>query len=682
MKSEGPQVPQQEVKSRIDKLTEELNRHNYLYYVLDRPEIPDEAYDAMFQELLRLERVFPELRRPDSPTWRVGAPPAKEFRKVPHRIPMLSLDNIFKKEELQEFDTRIRKFLNTLDAIEYCIEPKVDGIAVELVYENGLFVQGSTRGDGYTGEDITANLKTIPEIPLRLWMGDGEKAIPSLIEVRGEVYMTKQEFLKLNEEREANLEPVFANPRNAAAGSLRQLDPKVTSRRKLHFFAHGTGYIEGLRVKRYSDLIERLEGFGFHSIPHRQSCRGVQEAWPILERLESIRIHVPFGMDGAVIKVEDLELVSRLGEKTRAPRWAIAFKFAPITGKTQIRDIRVFVGRTGVLTPVAILNPINVGGVVVSRASLHTYDEVVKKDVRIGDHVLVTRAGDVIPEIYAVLKEERTGQETEFSMPERCVACGGDVIKEGAYYRCVRGLACKAQLSQTLYHFCSKGGLNIQGLGKKWLEKLLENGVIQDVADIFLLKQKKEELLKLEGMGEKLAQNLLQAIERSKRVPLEKFLYALGIRHVGEYTAKQLARHFGSLQDLERANKEDFLEVPGIGPEIADSLTAFFQEEGNRRVIEKLLSLGLHILNPAQGEGLEKPLRGKVFLFTGELERFSRDEAKRLVEARGGRTVSTPSARVDFVVTGKNPGSKIQKAQSMGLTIVDESMFCKIVGVE
>jgi DNA ligase (NAD+) len=503
-----------------------------------------------------------------------------------------------------------------------------------------------------------------------------------LIEVKGEVYMTKQEFLKLNEEREANLKPVFANPRNAAAGSIRQLDPRTTARRKLHFFAHGASSTEGLRAQRYSELIGRLEGFGFLSIPHRQCCKGIQEAWPILERLESLRAHVSFGMDGAVIKVEDLKLASRLGEKTRASRWAIAFKFAPITGKTQIKDIQMFVGRTGVLTPVAILDPVHISGVMVGRASLHTYDELIKKDVRIGDHVLVTRAGDVIPEVYAVLKEERTGHEREFLMPKRCVACNGDVVKEGAYYRCIRGLSCKAQLSQTLYHFCSKGGLNIQGLGKKWLKKLLERGIIQDVADIFLLEQKRKESLKLEGMGEKLLNNLLASIERSKGVPLGKFLYALGIRHVGEYTAKQLAWHFGSLQAVEGTTREGLLEVPGIGPEIAESVAAFFQEEGNRRVIEKLLNLGITILNPPQGEGTEKSLRGKVFLFTGELERFSREEAKRLVETQGGRTVSAPSARVDFVVAGKNPGSKIQKAQGTGLTIVNESMFCKIVGVK
>jgi DNA ligase (NAD+) len=668
-----------EAKGRIDALTQELNRHNYLYYALDRPEIPDEAYDSMLRELQGLEEAFPELKRPDSPTSRVGIPPTKAFKKVAHRAPMLSLDNVFTKAEFEEFDARIQRFLNARSPIEYCTEPKVDGIAVELVYENGLFVQGSTRGDGYTGEDVTANLKTIQQIPLRLLAPANSQGLPSLLEVRGEVYMTKREFLRLNEEREANLKPVFANPRNAAAGSLRQLDPKITARRRLRFFAHGVGMMEGESFRLHSEMMEAFERYGIPTAPKRKTCKGLQEAFSALETLESFRVQAPFGMDGAVVKVNDLELVRRLGDKTRSPRWAVAYKFSAIAGKTKVLDIRVFVGRTGVLTPVAILAPVNVGGVTVSRASLHTYDELAKKDVRIGDAVLVTRAGDVIPEVYAVLKEERTGKEAAFRMPERCVACGGNIIKEGAYYRCVRGLACNAQLKQTLRHFCSKGAFNVLGLGKKWLEKLLDNGVIHDVADVFLLHEKKEDLLALEGMGQRLLQNLLASIERSKRIQLARFLYALGIRHVGEYVAKQLAEHLRSLEAIERASKGELQEIPGVGPEIAESVSSFFQEPGNMRVIEKLRSLGVVVLNPTEQRCGSSPLRGKTFLFTGELERFSREEAKRLVEALGARAVSTPSAKVDYVIAGRNPGSKEQKSRELGLTIVDEPTFYKII---
>lgn len=670
-----------EAKARIDILTKELNRHSYLYYVLDQPELPDETYDAMFRELRDIEEAFPELKRGDSPTWRIGAPPSTAFQKVVHSIPMLSLDNVFSKVELDEFDARIRRFLNASPPIEYCTEPKVDGVAVELVYENGVLVHGSTRGDGYTGEDVTANIKTIRQIPLQLSTSENVKGTPSLLEVRGEVYMTKKAFLRLNEEREENLESVFANPRNAAAGSLRQLDPKITARRRLCFFAHGVGRMQGESFREYSEMMNALERYGFPTLPRRRVCKGLQEVWAQLEALESFRPQAPFGTDGAVIKVNDLELVRRLGDKTRSPRWAVAYKFSAIVGKTRVLDIQVCVGRTGVLTPVAILKPVNVGGVMVSRTSLHTYDELLKKDVRVGDTILVTRAGDVIPEVYAVLKEERTGEETPFSMPERCVACGGTIIKDGAYYRCVQGLACKAQLEQALYHFCTKGGFNILGLGKKWLVRLLEKGAIQDVADIFLLHEKRKDLLALEGMGQKLLQNLLKSIERSKRIPLERFLFSLGIRHVGSYVAKKLSEHLGSLEAIERTSQEELQNCPGVGPEIAESVASFFREPGNLRVIEKLRSLGVSIANPSEQERGDNSLRGKTFLFTGELERFSREEAKRLVETLGARTVSTPSTKVDYVVVGKNPGTKEQKSRELGLTIVDERTFCNIVGM-
>ena len=673
-------------KKQIDELVEKITMHNYLYNVLNQPKITDEVYDQLFRKLQRLEERFPGLRRPDSPTWRIGAPPALVFKKVAHSIPMLSLDNAFNAKELREFDERVKRLISTKKSIAYNVEPKIDGIAVELVYKNGLFALGSTRGDGFTGEDVTQNLKTIRNLPLRLKnlttdnRMNSTLKIPKLLEVRGEVYIAKDEFIKLNEKRISNMESIFANTRNAAAGSLRQLDPSITAKRKLFFIAHGVGLVDGIIYQTYSEILNILETIGVPVIPHRQLCKNIQDVLLACKELEKTRKSFAFQIDGAAIKVDHVSLQRTLGEKTRSPRWAIALKFTPNICKTKIIDIKVFVGRTGILTPVSILAPVRLEGVVISRASLHTYDEIQKKGIRVGDTVLIQRAGDVIPEVLEVLTEERTGKEKLFQMPTLCPSCQGHVIKDGAYYRCVQGLKCQAQREESLFHFCSKGAFNMIGIAKKWLKRFLEDGLINDISDIFLLQFKRENLTQMSGMGKKLASNMTESIERSRKIQLDKFIYALGIRHVGKYVAKILAQHFGSLENIIKAKSDDLLSVPNIGLEIADSVFTFFKEPGNIDVIHKLIQNGVCLINPAPEYNVyAKPLKGKTFLFTGELEDLSREQVKSTVESLGGRVASTVSKSVDLVVVGKDPGSKVSKSKKLGLKLIDEHDFKELI---
>ena len=600
-----------------------------------------------------------------------------EFGTVEHTIPMLSLANAFNEEEVLEFDRRVKRFLGTDQDVEYTAEPKMDGVAVEVVYERGELVVGSTRGDGYRGEDITQNIRTIRTIPLFLM--EDEEPVPERLAVRGEVYMEIEDFKRLNREREERGEAPFANPRNAAAGSLRQLDPSITARRPLNIFFYGIGEVVGREFESQWEVLQTLPKWGLRVNPLVELCPDIQRAVQYYRRILDLKDELPYEMDGVVLKVNSFELQRRLGEVSRSPRWAVAFKFPAEEATTRVLDIVVQVGRTGVLTPVALLEPVQVGGVEVKRATLHNMDEIERKDVRVGDTVLVHRAGEVIPEIIKVMKEKRTGKERKFQMPDRCPVCGSQVVRfpGEVAYRCI-GISCPAQLKGRIRHFASRRAMDIDGLGEKLIDQLVEKGLVKDLADIYYLR--KEQLVDLERMAEKSAQNLLDAIEKSKDTTLARFLYALGIRHVGEHLAQVLAEHLGSLERFFTVDRDELLQIPEVGPEVAESVVRFFKDEGNRRVIEKMLRAGVRVEEPTEAAEVARPLEGKVFVFTGALEGITREDAKRLVEQLGGRTASSVSRRVDYVVVGKDAGSKYDRARELGLTIIDEEEFKRLVG--
>lgn len=665
-------VPQ-EIRERVEKLREEIRRYDYYYYVLNQPLISDAEYDRLFRELQELERRYPELVTPDSPTQRVGAPPAEEFAPVEHAIPMLSLQNCFNDEELEEWDDRVRRLLGG-EPVEYVCEPKLDGLSVELVYVDGVFTVGSTRGDGRVGEDVTRNLRTIKQVPLRLFPLDGK--VPRLLEARGEVYMEKEAFRRLNEERERAGEPLFANPRNAAAGSLRQLDPNVTASRPLKIFFYAMGRAEGIEIRSQVELLTTFPKLGLPVNPLWKLCKTLDEVKAFYRELLGMRHELPYEADGMVVKVNDFRQREILGEVSRAPRWAIAYKFPAEEATTRVLDIIVQVGRTGALTPVAILEPVEVSGATVSRATLHNEDEIRRKDVRIGDWVIVRRAGEVIPEVVKSIPERRTGQEREFRMPERCPACGGPVVRPPGEvaYRC-ENLSCPARIKESIRHFASRRAMDIEGLGEKLVDKLVETGLVRKLSDIYRLK--KEDLVNLERMGEKSAQNLLEQIERSKNAGLARLIFALGIRYVGEHLAEVLAEHFPSLEALSKADYYELIQIPEIGPRIAQSIVDFFKNEENRKLIQELKELGVKTEAEKPKEG---PLSGKTFVFTGTLSAFTREEARRLVESLGGRVASGVSRKVDYVVVGADPGEKLRKAQELGITILTEEEFRRLVG--
>ncbi|RTZ73942.1 MAG: DNA ligase [Gammaproteobacteria bacterium] len=665
-----------EIQKRVEELRQQINYHNYRYYVLDDPEIPDSEYDRLMRELQELEAKYPELITPDSPTQRVGAEPLKEFGEVRHKVPMLSLANAFSDEELREFDARVRKLLGTEKPIDYAAEPKLDGLAVSLRYEAGVLVQGATRGDGYRGEDVTANVRTIDSIPLRL-LGN---RWPKVLEVRGEVFMSKKGFEELNRRARKKGEKTFANPRNAAAGSLRQLDPRITASRPLVFFAYGWGELSVKQLApTHSESMYRLRDFGLPISPELKVLEGVEACLEYHRAMLEKREQLDYDIDGVVFKVDRLDWQERLGYVSRAPRWAIAHKFPAEEALTVVRDVEWQVGRTGAVTPVARLEPVEVGGVTVKNATLHNMDEIEKKDIRIGDTVYVRRAGDVIPEIVRVLLDRRPPDAKKIRLPKKCPVCGSEVIKpEGeAIARCTGGLFCPAQRKESIKHFASRRAMDIEGLGDKLVEQLVDKGLVQDPADLYALT--KEQLVGLERMGEKSAQNLLDALERSKETTLARFLYAIGIREVGEATAQTLARHFGSLQAIENASEEELQQVPDIGPVVAAYIASFFRQPHNQEVIHKLIEAGVHWPEEeAAPKPEELPLHGKTFVLTGALSR-PREEVKERLQELGARVSGSVSKKTDYVVVGENPGSKYDRAKALGVTVLEEAGLEKLL---
>jgi DNA ligase (NAD+) len=666
--------PDQKILDRVSQLREQINHHNYRYYVLDSPEVSDAEYDRLFDELSALEKQYPALITPDSPTQRVGATPLDEFTTVRHALPMLSLNKATSEAEFLDFHRRVKDLTKADDKdIQYTVEPKFDGLAVELVYSKGVFTLGSTRGDGLVGEDVTQNLRTIKSIPLRL-MGPSP---PELLEVRGEVIMNKDAFAKLNRIREEAGDPLFANPRNAAAGSVRQLDPRVTSTRPLNFFAYAAGRVEGKTLGHHWESIQYLKALGFKISQYVEQCENVDQVVAFYEKILALRNDLPYEIDGIVIKLNDFAMQRAAGELSRSPRWAVAWKFPAQQEHTKVKDIIVSVGRTGALTPVALLEPVRVGGVEVSRATLHNEDEVKKKDVRIGDTVVVQRAGDVIPEVVAVIASKRTGKEKAFSMPGRCPVCGSKVERpEGeAVHRCT-GMACPAQIKENLAHFASKGAMDMDGLGRKYLEQMVDKAIIEDPADLYFLEKK--DLMKMERMGDKLAENLLDAIDKSRQPSLTHLIYALGIRNVGFHLAGVLAKHFKSIDALARQSVEDLTAVHEIGPIVAESIYNFFHNPKNLKILKKLKQGGVQFPEE-EAEVREIPLAGQTFVLTGSLDAFTRDEARQIIEDLGGRVASSVSKKTDYVIVGKDPGSKYDKALKLGVKTLTEKGFKSLI---
>jgi DNA ligase (NAD+) len=662
------------IRDRLERLREEIRRHDYLYYVKDRPEISDSEYDRLFQELVALEQAYPDLVTPDSPTQRVGAPPLEELGKVAHERPMLSLDSLVDPADVMAFDQRMKRELGT-DRVEYTVEPKFDGLSVELVYDQGMFVRGATRGDGLVGEDVTLNLRTIRSLPLQLRM---ESRPPAHLVVRGEVYMRLDDFHALNRRMTERGEEAFANPRNAAAGSLRQLDSRITAERPLVVTCYEAMVVEGLILGSHWEELEAIARWGLPIPEHRRRCATIEEVMAFHREIEQQRDRLPYEIDGVVVKVNRRDWQERLGAKSRSPRWAIAYKFAPRKEMTIVQDIVVSVGRTGTLTPLALLRPVEVGGVTISRATLHNADEVARKDIRVGDTVKVERAGDVIPAVAERVPVPGERRSAPFSMPDRCPVCGAAVAREGAYFYCTGQAACPAQLKGAIEHFASKAALNIEGLGKKTVAQLVDRGLVRDLADLYSLTR--EQLLTLDGFADRSAALLLEAIDRSRTVSLDRFLVGLGIRHVGQHIAKVLAREFGSLAAILAADRERFQAVKEIGPEISASLVSYFQEPSNRRVIERLLERGLSI-QPVEGgiSGTTLPLAGKVFVFTGGLSRLTREDAKALVERLGATVSSSVSKKTSYVVAGAEPGAKLDRARELGVEILTEGEFLDLV---
>ncbi len=667
------QVPEDRdaAAERAEELREELRYHNYRYYVLDSPVISDAEYDRMMRELQEIEDEYPELVTSDSPTRRIGAEPKDELGTVAHRQPMMSLQSVFEEERLRNFVDTCRE--NTDAEVTFTAEPKLDGLAVELVYEDGVLTVASTRGDGVTGEDVTENVRTIASVPLKLL--EDELPIPSLLEVRGEVYMRLDDFEAMNERRLDEGEQPFANPRNAAAGSLRQLDSKITARRPLNIFAYGLGTVEGFEFESQWEVLELLPKWGFPVNENIRLCETADELLEYYEEIGEIREDLNYEIDGVVFKVNDLARQQALGVRSRNPRWALAFKFPPRRETTRIDDIIASVGRMGSLTPIAVVEPTEIGGVTVTNVNLHNQDEVDRHDVRIGDTVIIERAGDVIPHLVKVIKDEREGDEEPYHLPDHCPVCGSEVVRpEGdAIIRCPN-VNCPAQIEGRLEHFASRDAMDIEGLGEKVARQLVDTDTVTSLPELYDLTT--DDLLELEGFADLSAQNLLDAIEGSRQTTLSRFIYALSIANVGAHVADVLARAFGSLEALRDTSVEDLEEVREIGPEIAESVRAFFDNPDNAEAVDGLLEAGLEIEEPEQAGGA---LEGLTFVFTGGLDNFTRSEASEAVESRGGRVTSSVSGNTDFVVAGENPGSKYDDAQDLGVEILDEESFMELL---
>ncbi|MCC2637321.1 MAG: ligA [Moraxellaceae bacterium] len=679
-------VQQAEAVREIERLRAELRHHNHLYYVLDDPQVPDSDYDLLFQRLRQLEAQFPALVTPDSPTQRVGGEAVPAFATIRHEVPMLSLDNVFSADEFAEFDRRVRDRLGDMlgqggdllgpPDIDYCCEPKLDGLAISLVYENGVLARAATRGDGLTGEDITHNVRTIKSVPLCL---EGSQR-PPLLEVRGEVVMPKAGFLRLNEQAAARGDKIFANPRNAAAGSLRQLDPRIAAQRPLEFYAYALVRSDGLApAPTQSGMLRQLGGLGFRISPEIRTGRGCPFVMDFYRDIQVRRDGLPYEIDGVVIKVDAVRWQQELGFVSRAPRWATAFKFPAQEALTVLRAVEFQVGRTGALTPVARLEPVAVGGVRVSNATLHNFDEIERMDVRVGDSVVIYRAGDVIPKIVRVLPERRPAGTVPLPLPTQCPVCGSDIERpeDEAIARCSGGLFCPAQQKEALKHFVSRRALDIEGLGDKWIDQLVEMALIKTSADLFCLR--KEDLLPLERMGDKLADNLLRAVDRSRQTTLPRFLYALGIREVGEATALNIARHFGTLDAIMVADEAAFMQVVDVGPVVAESIATFFRQPHNREVIERLRDCGVTWPDLEAHGQREQPLAGQTWVLTGSLSTLSRDQAKEKLLHLGAKVSGSVSKKTHCVVAGEAAGSKLADAEKLGVPLMDEAAFINLL---
>jgi len=665
-------MKENQAAERIKELRRQINEHNYRYHVLDQPVISDLEFDALMKELIELEEQYPHLVTPDSPTQRVGGEPLKEFDTYRHRVPMLGLDNAFELEEVKEFDRRVKRTTGH-SYPEYMAELKLDGLAVSLLYREGLFTTGATRGDGYTGEDITANLKTIKQIPLKL-------NSPVSMEVRGEVFINKEDFQRLNQERIQKGEPPFANPRNAAAGSVRQLDPRIAAARPLKIYLYSLGENK-LKVDTHQEALQILEDLHLPVSPHRQLCASVEEITSFCRHWEEKREELPYEIDGIVIKINTFSLQEKMGVTSRTPRWAIAYKFPTPEVETRVKDIEVNVGRTGAITPVAVLYPVHLGGTVVKRASLHNQEVLRQKEVKIGDHVKIRKAGEIIPEVVGVIKEKRTGEEKKFSMPGECPSCRTPVyhLPEEAALRCLNP-SCPAQAVERLIHFASRRAMDIEGMGPAVAQSLWEAGLVEDIGDLYYLEL--HNLIPLERMAEKSARNLLTSIEKSKSNPLYRLIHGLGIRFVGERVSRLLAENFGHLDSVVNADKEELTSIPDIGPRMAYAIEEFFQQEQALKIIEKLRSAGVNFTQPGNEDNHPEEnysLSGYNFVFTGTLQNFTRDQARTQVEQRGGRVSGSLSSNTDYLVAGENPGSKLEKARSLNVTVLQENDFARLL---
>jgi len=670
-------------KEKIKQLRDTIRYHDQKYYVENNPEITDYEYDQLLKELQHLEKLHPELITPDSPTQRVSGEPLTQFPTIEHRVPMLSIDNTYSDDELREFDQRIKRMaeIDAYQDIEYVVELKIDGVAITLWYENGLFARGATRGDGFKGDDVSANLKTIRQIPLILEPSDKKHKIPPLIEIRGEIYLPNKEFQRLNEEREEEGEPQFANPRNAAAGSLKLLDPRITAQRRLRLFAYAIGYSEGLELKTHIQCLEFIRGFGLPVNPHTQLCKNIEEVIRYCNEWDKQRGELDYMVDGMVIKVNSLDLHDQLGATSKSPRWVISFKFQPEQAITKIEEIVVQVGKTGTLTPVANLTPVLLAGTTVSRATLHNFDEIRRKDIREGDHVILQKAGEIIPQVVTVLKEKRKGTEIPFTEPISCPECKGKVVRDDTevYLRC-RNPFCQAQVKRRIQYFAGRDAMDIEGLGPALVEQLVDKGFVKDYADIYYLKY--EDLISLERMGEKSSQNLIHAIEESKHRDLDRLICALGILNVGSHTAEVLAERFDTLDKLPNATQEELEGIYEIGPVVAKSILRFFQNKHTQEIIKKLKTGGVNTRKLVTQKLVKNPkVSGKSFVVTGTLQKYSRKEAETLIKSLGGRVLSSVSKKTDYLVAGEEPGSKLGKARELNVHILDETAFEKMIQI-